>query len=56
MYISEHMKRQKFTNPCIIPQFEVLIDDGLEFTIVVFGWILSLDHQQSIIYTAETIS
>ena len=45
MGISEHIKLQRFTNPCIIPQFEVLIDGGLEFTIVVFGWLLPLDHQ-----------
>ena len=37
MDISEHIKLQQFTKPCIIPQFEVLIDDGLEFTIVVIG-------------------
>ena len=45
MDISEHIKLQTFTNPCIIPLFEVLSDDGLEFTIVVVGWLLTLDHR-----------
>ena len=53
MNISEHIKLQKFTHPYIIPQFEILIDDRLEFTIVVFGWLLPLAHQ---IYKKDFLS
>ena len=39
--ISGHIKLHKFTD-LIIPQFEVVIGEELEFTIVVFGWLLPL--------------
>ena len=41
----QHIKLQKFTDPYIIPQFDIVIDDGLEFAIVVFGWLLPCHHQ-----------
>ena len=36
---------QKFNKEFLIPEFQVLIDDGLGFTIKVFEWFLPEDHE-----------
>lgn len=35
---------KRFSPPCIVPNFKVTVDESLEFTIVIFGWLLPDDH------------
>ena len=39
-----NIKFISYLHPHIVPQFEITIDDSLEFSVVVFGWLLSDVH------------
>ena len=36
---------KKFTTPYITPNFEVIVDESLEFTCLIFGWLLPDEHE-----------
>ena len=42
--IGTEVKLKKITRPYIVPEFEIIISDSLQFTVAVHGWLLPSDH------------
>ena len=47
MDISEENKStfKYFSKPCLIPKFQIIIDESLELTLATNGWLLPDDHE-----------
>ena len=45
IYESSKVVFRKIIKPYVLPQYEVVIDDGLGFSITIFGWLLPNDHE-----------
>ena len=47
MHISEENKLtfKYFSNPCLMPKFQIIIDENLEFTLSPYDWLLPDDHE-----------
>ena len=42
--IGTEVELKKITRPYIVPEFEIIISDSLQFTVAVYGWLLPSDH------------
>ena len=45
VYESSKVVFRKIIKPYVLPQYEVVINDGLGFSITIFGWLLPNDHE-----------